>query len=85
MKKEITKLQLERQKEQYRNKGKYAKVHPCYVCGKSAGINYFSHPDTDDLINDELLCLCKKCYNNLKHISGKEAIKLAFGNKEAQK
>lgn len=75
----MTEKQAERQKEQYRNNGKYAKVNPCYVCNKSAGVDYFSHPDTDKTINDQLLCLCKKCYDRLGHLSGKEAIKLAFG------
>tara|TARA_Y100000310_G_scaffold242957_1_gene247275 strand:- start:977 stop:1216 length:240 start_codon:yes stop_codon:yes gene_type:complete len=72
----LTEKQIERQKDRYRDKGKYAKVNPCYVCEKSAGIDYFSHPDTDGEINDELLCLCKKCYDKCSHLSGKQAVKL---------
>lgn len=74
--------QIERQKEQHRNHGQYAKVNPCYVCGKSAGVDYCSHHDTDGLINDELLCLCKKCATKLEKYDGKTAIEIAFGNKE---
>jgi hypothetical protein len=29
--------------------GRYAELHPCYVCGKSAGENYFSDRRTDTL------------------------------------
>lgn len=39
--------QRERQQRQYRERGRYAKVKPCYVCKKSAGIRYFSHAETD--------------------------------------
>jgi len=76
-----TSAQNERQKEQYREHGKYAKVNPCYVCGKSAGINYFSHHDTDKTINDELLVLCKKCADKLCKFDGPIAVKIAFGEK----
>ena len=71
------------------NDGKYGKVFPCYVCGKSAGDEYYSHPDTDGILrrkrvflmapNDELLCLCHGCYCKLKDLPGKEALKVAFG------
>jgi len=76
---ERTKKQIERQ--QHRENGKYAKVNPCYVCDKSAGINYYSHPDTDMGIGDALLQLCKKCAVKYSNIPGKEAVKLAFGGK----
>lgn len=79
-KKEMTPAQRERQKSEYRENGKYAKVHPCYVCGKSAGVDYFSHQDTDGLINDELLCLCGKCMKKLSQYDGKTAVKIAFGD-----
>lgn len=68
--------QIERQK--YRAHGKYAKVNPCYVCGKSAGIDYCSHPDTDRTINDELLVLCKKCGDHLSQFPGVQAVQMAF-------
>jgi len=44
----MTEKQTERQKAQYRFHGKYAQVNPCYVCKKSAGVDYCSHPDTDN-------------------------------------
>lgn len=62
-----TTAQRARQESEHRLKGKYAKVNPCYACGKSAGVNYFSHPLTDSLSpsgrgwHDTALCLCKKC------------------------
>lgn len=68
----------QRQRQNYRESGKYAKVFPCYVCNKSAGVDYCSHPDTDKTINDELLCLCESCYNIYKDIPGPEAVKIAF-------
>ena len=58
-------LQQERQK--HRDHGRYAKVNPCYGCGKSAGVDYFSHPLTDcngsdgKDWGDVALCLCGKC------------------------
>ena len=75
-----TKKQIERQK--YREQGKYAKVNPCFVCKKSAGENYFSHPDTDKTIKDQLLRLCKKCYIKYKNMPGTEAVKAAFQQKD---
>ena len=72
-----TEKQKERQK--YRENGRYAKVNPCYVCGKSAGVDYCSHPDTDGAIGDELLCLCEKCGKKFGNLPGKEAVRLAFG------
>jgi hypothetical protein len=59
--------------------GKYAKVNPCYVCSKSAGVDYYSHPDTDGEINDDLLCLCKKCADKLCDLPGRKACEVAFG------
>lgn len=54
--------QRQRQEVQYRDNGKYAKVNPCQGCGKSAGIDYYSHPLTDvGEWNDNAICLCKKC------------------------
>ena len=76
----MTPKQVQRQKTEHRDNGKYAKVNPCYVCGKSAGIDYESHPDTDNTIDDELLCLCKRCGNRLRNIPGPEAVKIAFPN-----
>ncbi len=78
----MTEKQKERQKPQYRENGKYAKVNPCYVCGKSAGVDYLSHPDTDVTIGDDLLCLCEKCWDKCGHLPGKEAVKLMFGDEK---
>jgi hypothetical protein len=57
----------QRQRQDYRENGRYAKVNPCQACGKSAGVEYFSHPLTDcaspsgDEWDDCAICLCKKC------------------------
>jgi hypothetical protein len=60
--KKRSQAQVERQKNHFRDKGKYSEVNKCYGCGKSAGVNYFSHPltDTGDW-GDEALVLCEKC------------------------
>lgn len=62
--------QRQRQDKEYRINGKYAKVNPCYCCGKSAGVNYNSHPltDTGDWA-DIALCLCLKCYDRTKELT----------------
>lgn len=72
----MTPAQYKRQK--HRERGRYAQVNPCYVCGRSAGENYESHPDTDCSINDELICLCRRCFDRLKDLPGPEAVKVAF-------
>jgi hypothetical protein len=65
--------QLERQ--QHRNHGRYARVNPCYCCGKSAGVDYFSHPLTDQTGSDgkpwgdTALCLCPKCLKATEHMT----------------
>ena len=74
----MTPAQRQRQKTEHRDRGRYAKVNPCYVCDKSAGVNYFSHPDTDNTIDDELLCLCRECADRLSGLPGPEAVALAF-------
>jgi hypothetical protein len=56
--------------------GRYEVVNPCNVCGKSAGVEYLSHPDTDGEIADELICLCKVCFDKLSTIPGKKAVEL---------
>ncbi len=65
-------------RQKHRSHGRYAQVNPCCVCGKSAGENYNSHPDTDGSINDELICLCRKCFDRLRGLPGPEAVKVAF-------
>lgn len=55
-------------RQKHRNQGQYAKVNPCYLCNKSAGLDYTSHPLTDcdgsDGIHfgDIALCICHRCY-----------------------
>ena len=56
---ERTELQIERQEERYRVKGKYSKVNPCEDCGKSAGVNYYSLPNCNS--TGKGVILCKKC------------------------
>lgn len=53
----------QRSRQEYRSRGKYSKVNPCFACEKSAGIDYYSHPltDTGDW-NDLAICLCKQCF-----------------------
>lgn len=70
----------QRRRQNHRDGGKYAKVNPCNACGKSAGVDYASHPDTDRLIADELICLCPKCYKRLESLPGPEAVKAVFGD-----
>lgn len=86
MKKEQTLPQKQRQK--YRDGGKYAKVNPCYCCDKSAGEHYFSHPLTDDQSpvtgaewDDLAICLCEKCYNSTLDMTEPEEF-IAFSEKK---
>jgi hypothetical protein len=66
----LSPAQSERQREEYRNKGKYAKVNPCYACGKSAGIDYYSHALTDTgNWDDAALCLCARCADETKDMT----------------
>lgn len=63
MVKPMTERQTERQREEHRSRGRYAKVNPCYVCGKSAGVSYYSDGRTDQVegFGDIALVLCLKC------------------------
>jgi hypothetical protein len=57
-----TKKQRARQDIEFRNKGRYALVNPCYACGKSAGVDYLSHAMSDtNGWGDAALVLCAKC------------------------
>lgn len=59
--------QRERQRSEHRDRGRYSQVNPCYVCGRSAGLNYFSHPLTDCRDSEDVgfgdlgLVLCPRC------------------------
>jgi hypothetical protein len=81
--------QRQRQDVEFRRKGKYARVNPCYACGKSAGVNYFSHPLTDSVSpsgkgwHDTAICLCKRCADATQEmLEPDEFLKYAaqFGN-----
>lgn len=66
----------QKERQLHRNQGKYAQVNPCYCCGKSAGVDYFSHPltDTGDW-NDIGLVLCKRCADKTCDITDLEEFK----------
>lgn len=70
--KRMTDRQAARQADEYRTKGRYAKVNPCYGCGKSAGISYYSHPLTDVTWGDCALVLCGKCCDATEHMQTEE-------------
>jgi hypothetical protein len=73
-----TNKQVQRQKHR-KDDGKYTKVNPCYHCGKSAGVDYCSHPCTDggrgSEMNDEGLCLCQTCCCFLESLPNDEALR----------
>lgn len=53
---------IQAQRQDYREGGRYSKVNPCQACGKSAGVEYYSHPLTDTGGWDDIaICLCKRC------------------------
>lgn len=60
-------MTINRQAQAYKQKengkgGRFAKLNPCYGCGKSAGENYFSHGLTDTgEWADLALVLCERC------------------------
>lgn len=60
--KKRTERQVERQHFP-RNNGKYGKVNPCYCCGKSAGVSYYSDGRVDvvDGFSRVALVLCRRC------------------------
>lgn len=73
----MTSNQHERQKHRGRD-GRYDKVFPCYRCGKSAGVDYFSGPFVDradergEDWSDEMLCLCEPCAKHMWPMTGAE-------------
>lgn len=63
----------QRLRQDHRDGGKYAKVNPCYRCGKSASLEYWSHlcDEVDALGNhwhDTALCICAKCAAHLEKL-----------------
>lgn len=71
----LSPAQRERQRDEHRDRGRYARVNPCYVCDRSAGVNYWSHPLTDCLdaegigFGDLGLVLCSRCAKATQEIS----------------
>jgi len=65
----------QRARQGHRDHGRYAQVHPCYGCGKSAGVDYCSHPMTDCTDpdgkdwGDTAICLCLKCAKATEHMT----------------
>ena len=78
----MTMTPAQRQRQSHRERtGKYALVNPCYLCGKSAGEDYWSHhaDETDSAGNswgDLALVLCFKCYNKLVVMPDQQAFDL---------
>lgn len=70
----MTPKQHDRQSHRGRD-GRYAEVNPCYHCGKSAGVDYCSHYQTDRLFDDEGLCLCGSCCEFLQGLPDEEALR----------
>ena len=52
--------QAVRQRTRSRDTGRYSKLNPCEICGKSAGVEYFSHPLCNEMRGDGLV-LCRRC------------------------
>lgn len=71
----------ERSRQRARENGKYVKHNPCYLCDKSAGMFYFSHPLTDCpgsdgvAFDDIALCLCTQCSNSTEKMTTVAEIK----------
>ncbi len=60
-----TYAQRARQLREHRENGRYAKVNPCEVCSKSAGVEYYSHLMTNEW--GFALVLCSRCENATAH------------------
>ncbi len=73
-------------RQQSRESGRYAKHNPCYLCDKSAGVNYCSHPLTDGLgsdgvpFGDTALQLCMRCESATRSMTTVSQI-LEYANK----
>ena len=77
-----TSAQRERQGHRDRTSGRYDRVNPCFVCEKSAGVDYCSHGDTDYLIGDALLVLCNRCAKATGAMRAPEALRWARERRE---
>ena len=56
---ETQKIEQQRTREESKVNGRYTNAPRCECCGKSAGDDYYSHPDCDE--NGRFLHICKKC------------------------
>lgn len=75
-----TEAQQARQKARS-SSGRYGKLHPCYVCGKSAGHNYCSDRRTDTGEFADLgLCLCLRCYRKVDAMDDETALAFLRAN-----
>ncbi len=55
----MTSQQVQYQREVTRSSGKYQKVNPCEICGKSSGVDYYSLSDCNE--TGKGLVTCRKC------------------------
>lgn len=69
-----TYAQVERQRNEHRSNGRYAKVNPCCRCGESAGADPYGDRRTDNIINDEAICLCVDCVNLMDKLTDEQLI-----------
>lgn len=76
-----TPAQKERQHDEYRDHGKYAKVNECEVCGKSSGVKYYSHENTDDW--GCALVICKKCIKSVSSLETLEEFEAYVASKRS--
>ena len=53
--------QIERQRNRHRNAGRYGKINPCELCGKSAGADYMSDERCNSVWEGHGVTLCEKC------------------------
>jgi hypothetical protein len=81
-----TEKQVERQR--FRDAGRYSKVNPCQLCGKSAGVDYWSDRRTDTVDacgnrwNDVAIALCEACAAKLDKMPDGEAYAYASSHQQ---
>jgi len=77
-------LQRERQSHREKSGGKYAKVNPCYCCGKTAGLDHRSDSRVDDPAHPGFtaaaLVLCDKCADKGEAMSDADALQFYTDN-----
>ncbi len=71
----MSEKQAERQRPEHRSNGRYAKTNPCYCCGQSAGVEYYSDHRTDTgEFGDVALVLCEACATKGEKMSDADAL-----------